>query len=164
MLGAGAKGKVRVPSLCGSGISSVQWCVLGVRAGGRFTGLSYSSAKNMLSSGLEDSVVRLLSVRSRRWMVICKNGINHWTLNCRLLHGNPLRASKHSAYMPMSSFKNASNFSSSPYICTHFFIIYKALPCGQFYLLHITILWSQSFNVLFLKIKKLRPQVVEFTC
>ena len=31
----------------------------------------------------------------------------------------------------------------------HFFIVYKSLPCGQFYLLCITLSWSQGFNTLF---------------
>ena len=50
-----------------------------------------------------------------------------------------------------------------PLVHIHFFIVYKSLPCGQFYLLHITLSWSQGFNTLFSKIKQLRAQVAELT-
>ena len=50
-----------------------------------------------------------------------------------------------------------------PLVHTHFFIVYKSLPCGQFYLLRITLSWSQGFNTLFLKIKKWRAGVAELT-
>lgn len=124
------RGQDTVPALWSQ---APQWCVFGW---GRVVDSLVSnvlSAKKMLSSGLEDFVVHLLSVKSRRWMVTCKNGINHWTLSCRLLDGNPLRASKHSTNMPMCSFKNASQSCSSP--CTYTFL----------YILQGTSMWTVLF-------------------
>lgn len=53
--------KDTVPTLWGSGGSSV-WCVFGCE---RVVVPNVPSAKNMLSSGLEDFVVHLPSVKSR---------------------------------------------------------------------------------------------------
>lgn len=58
-----------------------------------------------------------MSGQEGEWLFV-KTGMNHWTLNCRLLDGNPLRVSEHSTYMPMCSFKNASQSCSSPYTYT----------------------------------------------
>lgn len=102
----------------------------GGRQVGGFIGLLCSFCqKNMLSSGLKDFVVHSLSVRSRRWMVICKTGISHWTVNFRVLDGDPRRAPRHGTYMPVSSLKNAIQF-SHPCLRIHFFCHVDSFICS----------------------------------
>lgn len=110
-----------------------QWCVFGW---GRVVDSLVSNflpAKKMLSSGLEDFVVHLLSVQSRRWMVTCKNGINHWTLSCRIWMGIPWEPQSIVLTCLCVPFKNASQSCSSP--CTYTFL----------YILQGTSTWTVLF-------------------